>query len=218
MREGGGVASGKEEYYSFNHGNIHVVSLESYGYEPGQGTTIFDTTTGAQIKWLRLDLAAAKTNPAIVWVIVFTHYPPYSKGTHDSDTDPDLINIRKQLVRVLDQYKVDLLITGHSHVYERSKLMKNYLGLSTEFNPAIHNAPPANNEPTPNYYYKSQQASVNRRCYVHCGWYRRGQWKGAPRLVIRTMQWIFRLIRVGRCTWKLMVLNLMESSLATMAS
>ena len=96
-----------------------------------------------------------------MWVIVFTHYPPYSMGTHNSDTEPELTNIRQQLVPVLDQYKVDLLITGHSHVYERSKLMKNYLTLETDFDPAIHNAPPANNEPTPNYYYKSQQASVN---------------------------------------------------------
>ena len=54
-----------------------------------------------------------------------------------------------------------MLITGHDHVYERSKLMKNYLTLETDFNPAVHNAPPANNEPTPNYYYKSQQAIVN---------------------------------------------------------
>ena len=60
--EGGGVGSDKQEYYSFNHGNIHVVSLDSYGYETGQGTAIF-APTGAQITWLKSDLAAAKSQP-----------------------------------------------------------------------------------------------------------------------------------------------------------
>ncbi|RIV25367.1 hypothetical protein DYU11_08680 [Fibrisoma montanum] len=156
----GGSANDKEEYYSFNHGNIHIVSLDSYGYESGQGTAIF-SPNGPQMTWLKTDLAAAKSNPSIAWVIVFFHHPPYTKGTHDSDTEADLINIRQQVVPILDQYNVDLVLAGHSHVYERTKLMKGHTGLSNTFNPSVHNAPPANNEPTPNMYYKSRTASTN---------------------------------------------------------
>jgi 3',5'-cyclic AMP phosphodiesterase CpdA len=180
--EAGGVPSGKEEYYSFNYGNIHVVSLDSFGYEPGQGTTIFGAN-GPQITWLKQDLAAAKTNPAIQWTIVMLHHPPYTKGSHDSDSPANLANelrdIRQRLLPVLDQYKVDLVLTGHSHVYERTALVRNYTGTETEFNPAIHNAPAANNgqssgryDGSPNscYYYKSSAAAVNEGIvYVVCG-------------------------------------------------
>ncbi|QJW88463.1 hypothetical protein HNV11_03280 [Spirosoma taeanense] len=156
----GGAGNDKEEYYSFNHGNIHIVSLDSYGYESGQGTAIF-APAGPQMTWLRADLEAAKANPAITWTLVFLHHPPYTNGTHDSDSEAELTNIRQQLVPILDQYRVDLLIGGHSHVYERTKLIKGHTGPSSTFDPNVHNAPPANNEPTPNFYYKNRMAPTN---------------------------------------------------------
>lgn len=180
--EAGGVASGKEEYYSFNYGNIHIISLDSFGYEPGQGTTIFGAN-GPQMSWLKKDLEAIRNNPAIQWTIVFWHHPPYTKGSHDSDSPANLANelrdIRQRLLPVLDQYKVDLVLNGHSHVYERSRLVRNYTGTETEFNPELHNAPALNNgqssgryDGSPNscYYYKSSTAPVNEGIvYVVCG-------------------------------------------------
>ncbi|GAA4408938.1 hypothetical protein GCM10023187_31480 [Nibrella viscosa] len=180
--EGGGVASGKEEYYSFNYGNIHVISLDSYGYEEcirnADNTytcpySILDPNA-PQMKWLERDLAAAQTDPKITWIIVITHYPPYSMGTKDSDVDPELINIRQRLVPVLEKYsKVDLLLTGHSHVYERSYLMKKgHYGLEATFD---HKAPDANNgsssgrfDGTPNscYYHKSTADPNSYLVYV----------------------------------------------------
>jgi hypothetical protein len=41
--ECGGIASGKEEYYSFNYGDIHFICLDSYGKE--QNKRFFDTTS-----------------------------------------------------------------------------------------------------------------------------------------------------------------------------
>ncbi len=165
----GGPSANKEEYYSFNHNNIHIVSLDSYGYEGEAVSPIFDPN-GVQMTWLKADLAAAQSDPAIAWIIVFMHHPPYTKGTHDSDTESDLTSIRQRLVPILDNYRVDLVLSGHSHVYERTKLMKGHTGVSSTFSPPTHNAPPANNEPTPNFYYKSRTATANEGImYIVCG-------------------------------------------------
>ncbi|WP_164851456.1 purple acid phosphatase family protein, partial [Larkinella soli] len=170
--EGGGVASGKEEFYSFNYGNIHFVSLDSYGYESGQGTTVF-SPTGPQMTWLKNDLNAAKNDPNIKWTIAFWHHPPYTMGTKDSDVDGDSQGIRKNLLPVLEQYKVDLVLCGHSHVYERSRLMKGHHGENSPestFNPNLHLAPAGNNgassgrfDGSPNscFYYKSTTSATN---------------------------------------------------------
>lgn len=131
--EAGGIPSGTEKYYSFNYANIHFISLDSYGTVSGK--KLFDTTS-AQITWLKQDLAA-NTQP---WTILYWHHPPYTKGSHNSDTESDLISIRDKVIRILDRYKVDLILCGHSHLYERSKIMKGHYGDETTFTPALHNA------------------------------------------------------------------------------
>src|SRR4051794_40860545 len=80
--EAGGVPSGSEAYYSYNYGNIHFVSLNSYGAETST-TALFDSTS-AQAIWLKQDLAANTQR----WTVVYFHHPPYSKGGSNSDTDP----------------------------------------------------------------------------------------------------------------------------------
>src|SRR5438477_8617983 len=45
--ECGGIASGTEAYYSFDIGNVHFLSLDSYGKENSNTTRLYDTT-GAQ--------------------------------------------------------------------------------------------------------------------------------------------------------------------------
>jgi hypothetical protein len=59
-------------------------------------------------------------------------------GSHNSDTETELVNIRQNLLRILERYKVDLIICGHSHCYERSKLMKGHYGNESTFNAATH--------------------------------------------------------------------------------
>ncbi len=132
--ESGGVASGTEAYYSYNWGaNIHVLSLDSYGKENG-GTTRLSDTNGAQVTWIKNDLAANTRK----WVIVYFHHPPYSMGSHNTDTDPELIAIRQNLLPILERYGVDLVITGHSHDYERSYLLKGHFGTSSSFVKSVH--------------------------------------------------------------------------------
>ncbi|MEO8584228.1 MAG: metallophosphoesterase family protein, partial [Flavitalea sp.] len=113
----GGVASGTEAYYSFNIGNIHFLALDAYGNENGGTTRLYDTT-GAQVTWIKADLAANSKK----WTICFWHHPPYTKGSHDSDTDPELIKIRENFIRILERNGVDMVVCGHSHDYERSYL------------------------------------------------------------------------------------------------
>lgn len=128
----GGLASGSEAYYSFDYGNTHFICLDSYAWGK-DNKRIFDGPSD-QLTWLKNDLKATKQK----WKVVFFHYPPYTKGTYDSDKVPDLINLRAILPKVFDEYQVDLVMTGHSHVFERSKPLKNHYGLSSEFNKSVH--------------------------------------------------------------------------------
>lgn len=132
--ESGGEPSYNPAFYSFDVGNVHFISLDSYGKE--ENNYFLYDTLGPQVKWVKKDLAVNKNKG---WVVAFWHYPPYSKGTHDSDTDGIMSNLRENFIKILEQNGVDLIICGHSHVYERSKLMKGHYGKSSTFNAAVHN-------------------------------------------------------------------------------
>ena len=120
--EAGGIASGTEAYYSFNYGNIHVIVLDS--------NETSRSTTGAMMNWLKADLA----NVTATWLIAIWHHPPYTKGSHNSDTETNLIEMRQNFLPVLENYGVDLVLTGHSHSYERSKFIDGHYGLSSTYN------------------------------------------------------------------------------------
>jgi hypothetical protein len=124
--EAGGVASGTENYYSFDYGDIHFITLDS--------TISSNNTAGSLMyEWLAKDLAANTRN----WTIAFWHHPPYSKGSHDSDTEPELISMRVNALPLLEQGGVDLVLAGHSHSYERSMLLTGHYGLSAALTPAM---------------------------------------------------------------------------------
>jgi acid phosphatase type 7 len=131
--ECGGLPSGSKSYYSYNWGNIHFVSLDSYG-EHDAGTTRLYDTLGAQVQWLKKDLSANRQ----LWTVVYWHHPPYTMGSHNSDTETELIRIRENFLRVLERYGVDLVISGHSHNYERSYLLNGYYGREASFSPEAH--------------------------------------------------------------------------------
>jgi hypothetical protein len=130
--QAGGIASNTEAFYSYNYGNIHFVALDSYGWETGN-TRLYDTL-GPQMVWLKQDLAV-NTQP---WTVVYFHHPPYTKTSHNSDTEAELINMRQRVVRIFERYKVDMVLNGHSHGYERSFLLNGHYDVESTFNPAIH--------------------------------------------------------------------------------
>jgi len=130
--QAGGVSSGTEAYYSYNYGNVHFVALDSYGWEAGN-TRLYDTL-GPQAVWLKQDLA----NNAQPWTVIYFHHPPYTKGSHNSDTENELINMRQRMVPIFERYKVDLVLSGHSHAYERSFLINGHYGTESTFVPGTH--------------------------------------------------------------------------------
>ena len=121
--EAGGLASGTEAHYSFDYGNIHFVVLDSVESSKAPA--------GAMLTWLKNDLAAT-TEP---WIIAYWYHPPYSKGSHDSDTETALREMRENALPILEDAGVDLVLSGHSGSYERSFLIDGHYGSSGTFDP-----------------------------------------------------------------------------------
>ena len=123
--EAGGVPSGTENYYSFDYSNIHFVMLDSQSSDR--------EPDGDMAEWLREDLAK-NTKP---WLVAVFHHPPYTRGTHNSDSEYDsrgrMIDMRKNILPILEKAGVDLVVSGHSHMYERSQLIDCAYGSSAEF-------------------------------------------------------------------------------------
>ena len=130
--EAGGAPSGTEAYYSFDYGTIHFICLNSHDVDR--------SPDGAMVTWLRADLAASAeraTAGSVRWIIAFWHHPPYTKGSHDSDTEDRLIEMREWVLPVLEEGGVDLVLTGHSHAYERSLLVHRHYGASDTLTPEM---------------------------------------------------------------------------------
>ena len=134
--EAGGVPSGTEAFYSFDVGNVHFLSLDSYGKEDNE-SRMYDTL-GAQVQWIKKDLEAFK-NTKRGWVVAYWHHPPYTMGSHNSDKEGDLIKIREDFIKILERNGVDLIVCGHSHLYERSRLMHDHFGPEASFESEEHN-------------------------------------------------------------------------------
>jgi hypothetical protein len=112
--EAGGVPSGQESYYSYNYGRTHFIVLNSHDLDRSPSATM--------AQWLREDLAKTSLKKTD-WLVAFWHHPPYTKGSHDSDKEKQLIEMRQHIMPILESSGVDLVLTGHSHIYERSMLI-----------------------------------------------------------------------------------------------
>jgi hypothetical protein len=80
--------------------------------------------------WLRADVGSTARD----WTIAFWHHPPYSKGSHNSDVETELVEMRQNFLPILEDGGVDLVLSGHSHSYERSFLLDSQYGLSSDLN------------------------------------------------------------------------------------
>jgi len=93
-----------KEYYRFTKGNIAFYSLNSNYMDK------------KQVKWLEDELSR-ETAP---WKVMFFHHPPYSSAkAHGSDGQ-----LREVVEPIFLKYGVDVVLTGHDHVYERMKPQK----------------------------------------------------------------------------------------------
>lgn len=123
--EAGGVPSGTENYYAIDYENVHLVMLDTQASSMSPGSDMLD--------WLKEDLAQNTKQ----WLIAAFHHPPYSRGTHNSDdrkdSDGRMARVRENVLPILEAAAVDLVLSGHSHMYERSHLMDCHYGKSDEF-------------------------------------------------------------------------------------
>ncbi len=120
--ESGGLASGSERYYAFDYANLHVVMLDTQSSELAQDSPM--------LKWLKQDLATTRQP----WKIAVFHHPPYTRGSHNSDdmsdSDGRMFEIRRNVLPLLEQAGVQLVLSGHSHMYERSYPLHCHYGTS----------------------------------------------------------------------------------------
>lgn len=74
-----------------------------------------DTWTGEERDWLRQELDRAMFEPGLVHRIAVLHHGPFSSGPHGGN--PALA--RAGITSLLASGKVELVLAGHDHVYER---------------------------------------------------------------------------------------------------
>jgi hypothetical protein len=154
LGQAGGVASGTKSYYAFDFGDIHFICLDSMTSSRAPGSPM--------LAWLQADLAANTK----AWTIAYWHHPPYSKGPADSDLDYQLIEMRTNVLPILEAYGVDLVLSGHSHVYERSYLIDSHYGLSSTLTAAMKkNA--GSGRPTDTGAYRKPLGSVPHQGAVY---------------------------------------------------
>jgi len=93
-----------KEYYRFTKGNIAFYSLNSNYMDK------------KQVQWLEDELGRETAE----WKVMFFHHPPYSSAKkHGSDGQ-----LREVVEPIFLKYGVDVVLTGHDHVYERIKPQK----------------------------------------------------------------------------------------------
>lgn len=90
-----------ERYYSFDWGDVHFVATD---------TTHRDA---AQLAWLDADLTKNK----LPWVIVYGHHPMYTNSLRGPQE-----GIRAAFGEIVSRHRVDLVVTGHEHQYERFRV------------------------------------------------------------------------------------------------
>jgi predicted phosphodiesterase len=90
---------GGERYYTFQKGLAEFFVLDSNYMDP------------AQLAWLEKKLQASNSK----WKISYFHHPLYSDGrSHGADLD-----LRKQLTPMFRRYCMNVVFSGHEHIYER---------------------------------------------------------------------------------------------------
>jgi hypothetical protein len=95
---------GGQRYYTFAKGNVRFFVLDSNALDP------------KQLAWINGALKDAQE----AWKICYFHHPLYSDaGRHGSAVD-----LRVVLEPIFVKYGVDVVYSGHDHVYERFKPQK----------------------------------------------------------------------------------------------
>ncbi|MFE9421525.1 purple acid phosphatase family protein [Kitasatospora sp. NPDC006697] len=133
LPDNGGDAETKGLWYSFTVGSVHVVVLQNddVAYQDAGDAYVNGYSGGAQRAWLEKDLAAARSDRSIDWVVVCMHQVIISS----SDANGADQGIREQWGPLFDRYQVDLVVCGHEHDYERSHPVRGTVSGSETLTP-----------------------------------------------------------------------------------
>jgi 3',5'-cyclic AMP phosphodiesterase CpdA len=90
-----------QHYYTFKKGDVQFFALDS------------NYMDSKQLDWIQQQLSASTAK----WKIAYFHHTLYSDGRfHGPDVD-----LRSQLMPIFEKYGVNVVMSGHEHVYERFK-------------------------------------------------------------------------------------------------
>jgi 3',5'-cyclic AMP phosphodiesterase CpdA len=99
-----GVKGLEETSYSFDYQGVRFIMING------------NEKLAEQAGWMESILAK---NPC-TWTVLAMHQPLYSMGRERDDR-----KTRDAFLPLIDKYGVDLVLTGHDHVYSRSRKLKN---------------------------------------------------------------------------------------------
>ena len=105
---------GRGLYYSFDEGPVHFTALDS-----NFPLLLAAQGQGAMLDWLERDLEGARSQ----WRIVYFHHTPFPTGHHRDD--PACALARDLITPILERHGVHLVLSGHEHVYQRTKARRN---------------------------------------------------------------------------------------------
>lgn len=93
-----------ERWYTFRWGSARFFMLDAQ-----------DEFGSAERSWLEKALEAAKNEAGLTYRFVALHHGPYSSGLHGANESLRIARVPE----LLRSYKVDLVMAGHDHIYER---------------------------------------------------------------------------------------------------
>ncbi|WP_223199231.1 purple acid phosphatase family protein [Solihabitans fulvus] len=105
-------------WYSYTVGSVRFVHLnnDDVAYQDGGNSYVRGYSGGAQRRWLEAELASARCDHRIDWIVVCMHQVVISSA----DFNGADLGIREEFAPLFDRYGVDLVLCGHEHHYERS--------------------------------------------------------------------------------------------------
>lgn len=119
-----GTDANKNQYYSFDYGDVHFVVLNT---QTDEMADFNPDLMQQQLSWLRSDLAGTQSK----WKIVLMHKDilRYAFTDRPNNFDPASIQFTpwaQQLMPVFEEYNVDAVLTAHLHTYRRRVPLKAF--------------------------------------------------------------------------------------------
>ena len=119
--DGLGSTNSGSDYY-FSYGNVLFISLNSNNRNT--------------VEHRELLKKAVESNPDAKWKVVMFHHDIYGSGQPHSDTDG--ANLRALFAPLMDEFGIDMCLTGHDHSYARPYLMADGTAIQYDDSVAIN--------------------------------------------------------------------------------